>query len=390
VAIDGDVVVVHDWVDAAPGAQVFRRSANDGMWRQEATLKSPLDPGFGGIISGPDGVAVQGDMIALCVLELPFGTPKVFVFQHDPATSTWTLVSSLTHPPEAPGLFGSAVDFDGDLLVVGGLRGGPLVYHHDPITNDWLFEAALGEPSIVGSSSWVAVSGDVVVFSGGVFDGARIAWPVFVYRYEGGLWQEEDILYPANSGLGPDLLLADSYGLAGDAEGDRIFVIANGIFTYAGEHLGGAVYLYRHVNGRWLDEGIIREPDFSPTGLGTSSFGSSAALNGNRLVVSAERFDGDGIDSGAAYFFSGLLSPDDDGDGVPDECAIAIRDMNDDGLLDARDLVYLVHHFGVCDDCRADLNGDGVVDRADLHLLLLHFTRSPTPRGRANRPTRRR
>ena len=62
-------------------------------------------------------------------------------------------------------------------------------------------------------------------------------------------------------------------------------------------------------------------------------------------------------------------SADEDGDGVPDECAgpDCAGDFNDDGVVDGADLGTLFSAWG--GDGPADLNEDGVVDGADLGTL---------------------
>jgi hypothetical protein len=47
-----------------------------------------------------------------------------------------------------------------------------------------------------------------------------------------------------------------------------------------------------------------------------------------------------------------------------------LGDLNGDGIVNARDIVQLVHAFGPCDGCPEDLNGDGVVNPHDLRLLI--------------------
>jgi sugar lactone lactonase YvrE len=66
-------------------------------------------------------------------------------------------------------------------------------------------------------------------------------------------------------------------------------------------------------------------------------------------------------------------SPNDtDGDGIPDECAAAAcpADLNQDGVVDALDLLILLDAWGPCPGCPEDLNGDGEVGVLDLLLML--------------------
>ncbi len=62
-------------------------------------------------------------------------------------------------------------------------------------------------------------------------------------------------------------------------------------------------------------------------------------------------------------------SPDVNGDGRPDDCAICAADLNNDRLVDGTDLGLLLGSWGQS-DVPADINQDGDVDGTDLGLLL--------------------
>ncbi len=50
-----------------------------------------------------------------------------------------------------------------------------------------------------------------------------------------------------------------------------------------------------------------------------------------------------------------------------------VGDLNQDGVVNASDLVMLVSAWGSCQECDADLNGDGQVNIIDLLLLLSNW-----------------
>ncbi|MCP3905797.1 MAG: hypothetical protein GY715_19390 [Planctomycetes bacterium] len=46
--------------------------------------------------------------------------------------------------------------------------------------------------------------------------------------------------------------------------------------------------------------------------------------------------------------------------------ASCVADMDESGVVDPADLVYVIGHWGPCSGCRADLDGSGDVGFADL------------------------
>lgn len=65
---------------------------------------------------------------------------------------------------------------------------------------------------------------------------------------------------------------------------------------------------------------------------------------------------------------------DEDGNGVPDECAIT-ADLDGDGTVGPGDLAVLLGAWGV--SAAADLDGDGTTGPLDLALLLAAWGTSP-------------
>lgn len=80
--------------------------------------------------------------------------------------------------------------------------------------------------------------------------------------------------------------------------------------------------------------------------------------------------DGDGTSDLEAIFFG---APDEDGDGVPDDCVACPGDFDGNGMVDGGDLGLMLVGWGRCPGCSQDLNGDGTVDGADLGLMLVYW-----------------
>lgn len=134
---------------------------------------------------------------------------------------------------------------------------------------------------------------------------------VYVLRRVDGMWEEEDKL------LGPGVIGNERMGfpVAIDTvtRGQRIAASALGS-RCGSESSCGAVYMFHYIDGSWQFVAKLQPADLS----GIDLFGSSLALEGNRLVAGAERHNGD---RGAAYVFefngiawaqTAKLMPDDD------------------------------------------------------------------------------
>ncbi len=185
--------------------------------------------------------------------------------------------------------FGYAVDLDGDVAIVGAFRdddgilletGAVFVYRFDG--NSWVEEAKL-EAGTIGILDWfgwdVALSGDVLLASARNGDAfANNGGQVYVFRYNGNTWVEEDILTPSDGEIG-------DFGFAVDVEGDLAVVGASGrAGTVGGE---GGAYVYRFNGVDWVEEDLLLGSDLSLQ----SFFGNDVAIDGNRMLVSAFNAD---------------------------------------------------------------------------------------------------
>lgn len=81
--------------------------------------------------------------------------------------------------------------------------------------------------------------------------------------------------------------------------------------------------------------------------------------------------DRDCDDDGVSDLTEVLLgAPDEDLDGVPDNCNACPADFNRDGVVNGDDLGSLLGEWGSCPGCSADFNRDGLVNGDDLGTLL--------------------
>jgi len=65
-----------------------------------------------------------------------------------------------------------------------------------------------------------------------------------------------------------------------------------------------------------------------------------------------------------------LGEPDDDNNGILDECQTCLGDLNGDNTLDVSEILTMIDAWGPCENCAADINNDGVVDVTDLLYIV--------------------
>ena len=94
-------------------------------------------------------------------------------------------------------------------------------------------------------------------------------------------------------------------------------------------------------------------------------------------VYDDPQFDCNGNGTGDLEDILTGTSPDENGNGVPDECDGGSADVNGDGAVNVQDFVLVLLSWGPCapvpQACRTDVTGDGVVDVEDLVAVLLNW-----------------
>jgi len=346
VAIDGDVAVIGAPQNTLTGpgfAYVFRRV--DGVWNQEAKLLASdggADDAFG--IS----VAVRGDTVVVGAWNhlnnaqsFPDGEGAAYIFRF--TGETWVQTNKLS-PSGVPAgqrdRFGRAVSLDenGSVLAVGtsAITIGFIADANEPVYvfrddgKDWPLEAKL-IPSGGGARDTVAISGGTIIA------GSWTAWTV-----------DEDCPPFDNcySGAATVFALTDKDG--------------------------------------WMQRSVLVPTDIARG----DAFGWAVALGGGEAIIGSWRNGDAGIDSGSAYFFTGLgdcnnndaldacdiedgTSEDANADGVPDQCQCA-PDLTGDGLLGFFDVAAFLNAFSA-GAAPGDWTGDGVFDFFDVSAYLSDF-----------------
>ena len=113
------------------------------------------------------------------------------------------------------------------------------------------------------------------------------------------------------------------------------------------------------LDGRWIN--TVGDPYF-----GTQVYGLMIAF-----ASDVADCDEDGFPDGFEIEF--LDAPDEDGNGIPDECGSVIGDLDGDGFVNGIDLAMLLAAWATS-SAAEDLDGDGVVGPEDLTYLLSAWT----------------
>ena len=196
--------------------------------------------------------------------------------------SSWNYEAKLTaSDPHAIDFLGRSVAIDGDLAVVGAIwadgnvtdSGAAYVYRYNGST--WSQEAKLIASD--GSTSYdyfgysVAVHGDMILVGSiyGLGSGAH-SGAVYVYRYDGSSWNQEDKLIAED-----DSTSTGYFGRSLSIDGNNLIVGAMNDYWN-----GGAAYVY-HYNGRIWDY----QAKLTPADGGVS--GNSASISGDVAIVAA-------------------------------------------------------------------------------------------------------
>jgi hypothetical protein len=198
-------------------------------------------------------------------------------------------------------MFGQTVDISGNSLIVGAPRsdakgtdaGAAYVYAWNGsvyIEQKRLFPADSTAGDHFGSA--VAMNGETVIV--GAPD-ADLFGPnsgtAYIFFREGTLWSQQKKLVSPNGAAG------DGFGWAVDIEFDTAVVGSPMDDTASVD--AGAAYAFQRAGISWSSNG-----NFVPQGLATDDrFGSSVAISGASVVVSALLDDKAGMNAGAAYIF---------------------------------------------------------------------------------------
>lgn len=273
-----------------------------GQWTETRKLvadDASAEDGFGVSVSVSGDIALAG-----AAGNDPAGpfSGSAYVFRFD--GRDWSQEASLTaSDANAHDQFGVSVAVGGEVAVVGARfdddraenAGAVYVFRFDG--TGWVEEAKLfasdaGADDEFGSA--VAIDGDLLVIGAYQFirQGPGAA---YVFRFNGGVWQEEATLAAS------DAVDRAGFGVAVATSGGRVLVGAEQFFSSG----PGAAYVFNDDGGSWVEEAKLTALDGAPG----DQFGLSVALDEGTALVGARldnHFDDRGgivFQAGSAYVF---------------------------------------------------------------------------------------
>ncbi len=275
VALSGDVAVIrapyqNDFYGDEGAADVYSRDANGNwVWGQE------LSDNFGG------PVAIDGNTLVVGAPEQAFGDnhSQGAAYIYAKSGDNWIEQAELADLLEGTGgdTLGASVAISSDTVIVGapgidGNIGGAFVYVRSGST--WTRQAKL---TATGASAGddvgqaVALRGNTALIGAPAY--SRRTFPaVYVFQRSGSTWIEKK-------------KLVNSDGVAGDEFGGSLALFGSEILVSAEQHRLGANFgqgrIYVYSGSTWDTESTID----SPAGIPYGHFGTSIAVDGNRLIV---------------------------------------------------------------------------------------------------------
>lgn len=303
VSISGDALIVGALFDDANGdfsgsAYISRR--NGSSWTEEQKLSS--SDGASGDLFGTS-VSIRGDVAVVgAPMDDDQGTSSGSAYVFRRSGGVWMEEQKLVASDGGfNDRFGETVDVSDDLAVVGSPgdddngsdSGAVYVYRWDGVT--WVeeqklldFSGASGDR--LGSS--VAVSGDFAIGGApGDDDSGSDSGSASVYRWDGASWtQEQKILATGGAVL-------DRFGISVDIDAGRAIIGAD-LDDDNGSGSGSA-FIYRRQNLTWVEEQKLLASD----GVAQDAFGTSVSLHDTTAVVGANLDDDNASDSGSAYVY---------------------------------------------------------------------------------------
>ena len=301
VSVSGDTAIVGAWQDdCAMGANcgaayVYRFDGTSWVEQQKLTpFEQRAGDRFGQSVSVDGDTAVVGASGYFCD-GLSGSCGAAYVFRFD--GTSWVEQQILLADDTSLGdLFGLAVSLSGDTVLVGAIqKDAAYVFRFDGTS--WVEEQKLtgSEGSSGDNFGWaVSVSGDSAVVGARWDDCAAgdNCGSVYVYRFNGTSWDEEQKLNPLNERA------SDWFGRTVSVDGDTAVVGAR--FTGCAVDPCPAAYVYRHNGTTWVEEAKLEASILDSLDL----FATSVSVSGDTVLVGAPRADcAAGNNCGAAYVF---------------------------------------------------------------------------------------
>ena len=237
---DGDLAVIGAPGDDQSAGSVYVFRLGTSGWTQEAKLVAPdrlAGDQFGAAVSLDGAVIAVGSRLN----DNLRGANAGAVYVYSVESASWVFKQKLIATDGAIGdEFGTSVSVDGDVTLVGAPKhdhgssdsGSAYVFRFHPTTASWLQEVELRAGDAAASDAF----GTSVTIDGGLAgvgapfddDAGASSGAVYLYRYQGSLWN------PLPKVLAADAAAGDSFGTAVTARSGYAFVGAPGDDSAAG------------------------------------------------------------------------------------------------------------------------------------------------------------
>ena len=304
VAISKEWVAVGDYAAGRTGEVYLYRRTPSG-WRFEKRLvEGPKGSAYG------SSLAIDGDTLVVGAYQ--WGWPvnrhgKAYVYRW--SGFEWTKVQELLPTGlwnEVMPWFGYSLALSGDTLVVSArgvdqpVQNAGAIFVYERVQSTWVLVRRFGLPPVPNVLNWVygslghdvGVSGNTIVAGAGHNYGA-----VLVYERGPSGWAQSAIL------RNPTPQKGDNFGLSVAISGDAIAVGMPALSAFLTYPPGKAYVFERNAAGGWTLAQEIRASDGWGSGSWNDRFGTSLALDGDRLVVAAPYGKYNGDSSGTVYSF---------------------------------------------------------------------------------------
>ncbi|MCH8252482.1 MAG: hypothetical protein IID36_08535 [Planctomycetes bacterium] len=305
VSVSGDVAVFGAHGDN-PGGAAYAYRFNGSSWVQEQKLTA-TDGATNNFYGS--SVCVDGDVILVGAYrddDAASNAGAAYVYRFN--GSTWVEEQKLTASDGAPNdNFGRSVSLSGGVAVLGapmdddfGMNAGSVyVYRFDG--NTWIEEQELIQPDGGTPCDYfggaVSVSGDAILVGSRYHNHSGFSTgAAYVFRFNGSIWLAEVQLTAS------DAQVIDAFGESVAIDGDVAVVGAIWDDDACPEAIScnsGAVYMYRFDGDSWGDEQKLTASD----GTAGVEFGKTVSIDGDVVVVGAYMDDGSESSSGSAYLY---------------------------------------------------------------------------------------
>ncbi len=257
-----------------PGLVHVYQRGTDGSWTTAQTLQAS-----DGAVNDQFGraLATDGTLLFVAAPQANEGRGRVYVFEQDPTSKTWTETAQLTAQGGKTGdQLGTTLALEGDYALVGASdrderTGAVYVFRRDSQQGQWvqhdvLVGSDVGKGDRFGSA--IAMAEGRALISAP----SRASGTVYVFRFDAtaSTWIEGTQL------TGSDVDVTNSFGSAVHLQGDEAFIGAPRSNDFA-----GSVHVFRYnvATGGWVTEGTL-----TPSGQGGRDFFGSAIQSTHKEV----------------------------------------------------------------------------------------------------------